>query len=93
MKIQEANIFRSDNRYKCLLILILLLLFQTANAAFILIPMYEKQSNHLKAYGITYWTLEQGIEVKWLLNYRGGSFLIQQQQAIASECLVRGVSF
>jgi len=72
---------------------LLVLLIQTANAAFILIPMDEKQANHLKAYGITYWTLEQGIEVKWLLNYRGGSFLVQNQQALASECLVRGVSF
>ncbi len=93
MKIQEANTFRSNIRFGWLLILIFILLVQTAKASFILIPMDEKQSNHLKAYGITYWTLEQGIEVKWLLNYRGGSFLIQHQQAIASECLVRGVSF
>jgi len=93
MKIQEANIFRSNKRFCWLLVLTLILLVQTAKASFILIPMDEKQSNHLKAYGITYWTLEQGIEVKWLLNYRGGSFLIQHQQAIASECLVRGVSF
>lgn len=93
MKIQEANTFRSSIRFGWLLILTLILMVQTAKASFILIPMDEKQSNHLKAYGITYWTLEQGIEVKWLLNYRGGSFLIQHQQAIASECLVRGVSF
>ena len=93
MKIQEVNIFRSDLRHKWLLIPLLFWLVQTANAAFILIPMDEKQANHLKAYGITYWTLEQGIEVKWLLNYRGGSFLVQHQQALASECLVRGVSF
>ena len=93
MKIQEANTFRSSIRFGWLLILTFILLVQTAKASFILIPMDEKQSNHLKAYGITYWTLEQGIEVKWLLNYRGGSFLIQHQQAIASECLVRGVSF
>ena len=93
MKIPEANIFRSKSRFRWLQILTLILLVQTAKASFILIPMDEKQSNHLKAYGITYWTLEQGIEVKWLLNYRGGSFLIQHQQAIASECLVRGVSF
>jgi hypothetical protein len=71
----------------------MVLLFKTANATYILIPMDEKQANHLKAYGITYWTLEKGIEVKWLLNYRGGSFLIQNQQSIAGECTVRGVSF
>jgi hypothetical protein len=93
MKIQEANTFRSDYRFKWLLVLVMLLFIHRANATFILIPMDEKQTNHLKAYGITYWTLGQGIEVKWLLNYRGGSFLIQNQQAIASECLVRGVSF
>ena len=93
MRIPEVNIFRSKSRFRWLLILLLLLTVQMARASFILIPMDEKQSNHLKAYGITYWTLEQGIEVKWLLNYRGGSFLIQHQQAIASECLVRGVSF
>jgi hypothetical protein len=93
MKIPGANIFHSDKRLKWLFVLILVLLFKAANATFILIPMDEKQANHLKAYGITYWTLEQGIEVKWLLNYRGGSFLIQQQQAISGECTVRGVSF
>lgn len=93
MKIPGANIFHSDKLFKWLFVLILALLFKTANATFILIPMDEKQTNHLKAYGITYWTLEQGIEVKWLLNYRGGSFLIQQQQAISGECTVRGVSF
>ena len=93
MKTLEANTFRSNKQIKWLFILLLILLVKTTNAAFILIPMDEKQSNHLKAYGITYWVLEQGIEVKWLLNYRGGSFLIQHQQAIANECLVRGVSF
>ncbi len=92
MRIREANIFHSNLRSGWLFLLIMLLLANSAQAAFLLIPMDEKQANHLKAYGITYWTLEQGIEVKWLLNYRGGSFLIQHQQAIASECLVRGVS-
>lgn len=93
MRIPEVNIFRSKSSFRWLLILSLLLCVQIAQASFILIPMDEKQSNHLKAYGITYWTLEQGIEVKWLLNYRGGSFLIQHQPAIATECTVRGVSF
>ena len=85
--------YHFNKYFRLLFVAMLVLIIQTANAAFILIPMDEKQSNHLKSYGITYWTLEQGIEVKWLLNYRGGSFLIQHQQAIASECLVRGVSF
>ena len=60
----------------------------------ILIPMdAETQKNHLKAYGITYWTLEQSVNVKWLLNYRGGSFLLPFAEAIEKECKIRGVSF
>lgn len=61
---------------------------------YILIPMdNDYQKNHLKAYGITYWTLEKGVKVKWLLNYRGGSFLIPYNDAIKKECIIRGVSF
>jgi hypothetical protein len=93
MKVQEANIFHSKTAHKIFILLFLVLLVNVSRASFILIPMDEKQTNHLKAYGITYWTLEQGSEVKWLLNYRGGSFLIQYQQAIATECTVRGVNF
>lgn len=92
MKIREANIFPSNPRSGLIIVLFLMLFAQSVQSAFILIPMDDKQSNHLKAYGIAYWVLEQGVEVKWLLNYRGGSFLVQNQQAIASECLVRGVS-
>ncbi|APY09849.1 asparagine synthetase B [Seonamhaeicola sp. S2-3] len=53
----------------------------------------ESQKNHLKAYGITYWTLKKELKVKWLLNYRGGSFLLPDTQEIQKECLIRGVSF
>jgi hypothetical protein len=59
----------------------------------ILIPMDDKQSNHLKAYGIAYWILKANKEVDWLLNYRGGSFMCDYQQAIHNELIVRGVSF
>src|SRR5512136_148498 len=62
-------------------------------AAWLLIPMDESQKNHLKAYGIAYWTLTKDVEVKWLLNYRGGSFLIPHFTEIQSECVIRGVSF
>ena len=41
-----------------------------------IIPMDESQSNHLKAYGIAYSYLKNGYKVEWLLNYRGGSFLL-----------------
>lgn len=63
-------------------------------ATYILIPMdVESQQNHLKAYGITYWTLERELKVKWLLNYRGGSFLLPDAEIIQRECQIRGVSF
>jgi hypothetical protein len=63
-------------------------------ASYILIPMDAKsQSNHLKAYGITYWVLSQNQDVKWLLNYRGGAFLIPSSERIERECLIRGVSY
>lgn len=73
---------------------LLLLLFagqSFANA--ILIPMDDSQSNHLKAYGIAYTTLKNNTEIDWLLNYRGGSFLINYSSNTQKECLVRGVSF
>ncbi|MEI6524171.1 MAG: asparagine synthetase B [Bacteroidota bacterium] len=52
-----------------------------------------EQNNHLKSYGIAYWTLKQGLEIEWLLNYRGGSFIIPFDKTIESECKIRGVSF
>lgn len=64
-----------------------------AYANSILIPMDEKQSNHLKAYGIAYWILRSEKEVDWLLNYRGGSFMCEYHPAIQNELVVRGVSF
>ena len=66
----------------------------TASASYILIPMdLEGQKEHLKAYGITYWTLEKDVKTKWLLNYRGGSFLLPDTEEIRKECQIRGVSF
>tara|TARA_B110000003_G_C16613604_1_gene520429 strand:- start:291 stop:1475 length:1185 start_codon:yes stop_codon:yes gene_type:complete len=53
----------------------------------------EGQKSHLKAYGITYWVLNKQQNVKWLLNYRGGSFLIPFVDSIKKECLIRGVSY
>ncbi|WP_100609855.1 asparagine synthetase B [Confluentibacter lentus] len=53
----------------------------------------ESQKNHLKAYGMTYWVLNKELKVKWLLNYRGGSFLLPDTPEIQKECQIRGVSF
>lgn len=62
-------------------------------ASSLLIPMDEAQANHLKAYGITYWVLQKGGEADWLLNYRGGSFMIKHSVAYENELVVRGVSY
>ncbi len=77
-------------------IVLVLLLFMSSPtwASYILIPMDATgQTEHLKAYGITFWTLEKQLKVKWLLNYRGGSFLLPDSEAIRKECQVRGVQF
>lgn len=63
-------------------------------ASFILLPMDETtQRDHLKAYGITYWVLSQGVEAWWLLNYRGGSFVIPYTTVYEKECKTRNVSY
>jgi len=74
---------------------VLVLLFSFgARASMILVPMDEtSQKNHLKAYGITYWVLSKNYKANWLLNYRGGSFLLPDAQEIRRECQIRGVSF
>ena len=64
-----------------------------ASAGKILIPMDESQSNHLKAYGIAFWVLQNQIEIEWLLNYRGGSFMLDNYPDVSKECSIRGVSF
>ncbi|EOR94663.1 : hypothetical protein [Arcticibacter svalbardensis MN12-7] len=55
--------------------------------------MDEDQKDHLKAYGLTYWTIKNGLEASWLLNYRGGSFLIPYSAPAEKECKVRGVTY
>lgn len=77
-----------------LLILLLLGIFSNqVRASQIFIPMDQSQKNHMKSYGIAYWVLTHNLEVNWLLNYQGGSFMCPYQQFIESECLIRGVSY
>jgi len=72
----------------------LLLISFSVKASYILLPMDEaSQKNHLKAYGITYWCLSKQFKASWLLNYRGGSFLLPDTPEIRKECQIRGVSF
>jgi hypothetical protein len=76
------------------LVVFFILIAHSIYASFILIPMDDiSQINHLKAYGITYWALEQGNTAKWLLNYEGGSFLLEDNEATRNECKIRGVTY
>ena len=59
----------------------------------IIIPMDVKQNDHLKAYGFAFWALNQNINVEWLLNYRGGSFLLDEFSEITEVARVRGVTY
>ena len=77
----------------CLLLALLPLAAGPVRAQDILIPMDIRQSNHLKAYGVVFWLLEQGEPVDWLLNYRGGSFLSGGFDRLEEELQVRGVHF
>lgn len=76
---------------------VLLLLFLLSGivlrANHILIPMDKAQTNHLKAYGVAYHALKKGYEIHWLLNYRGGSFVLPFDTDGRTECLLKGVSF
>jgi len=78
---------------KILILLAALLFSINTFALYILIPMDDTQKDHLKAYGISYWVLKQQGEVSWLLNYRGGAFLIQYSANLEKECKLRGVSY
>jgi hypothetical protein len=80
-------------KQKLLLIIVSLFFAFHAKCVQLLIPMDDTQKNHLKAYGIAYWVLKQNVEIKWLLNYRGGSFLMQGNPQFENECAIRGVSY
>jgi hypothetical protein len=60
-------------------------------AAFLLIPMNTSQTNHLKAYGVAYWALENGLTGDWLLNYEGGSFMFPYTPELENECILQEV--
>ncbi len=72
--------------------IVFVLLFKLSFGLYLLIPMDDAQKNHLKAYGATYWILQHEVEVSWLLNYRGGSFMVKYAKVFQDECNIRGVS-
>ena len=75
------------------LLLLLLVSSPTLGQAQLLVPMDEEQANHLKAYGLTFWTLDRKLTAEWLLNYRAGSFLLPDRPELRREAALRGVTF
>ena len=77
---------------KYIILSLILVITLPLRASHILVAMDNDQRNHLKAYGVAYWALEREVEVTWLLNYRGGSFMMKYAEGIEKECRLRGVS-
>ncbi len=75
------------------LIVLLAAISITGYANKILVPMDQSQSNHMKAYGVAYWVLSQDEPIDWMLNFRGGSFLLPARTGIQNELIIRGVSY
>lgn len=70
----------------------LFILFSASiHAGWLLIPMDGSQSNHLRAYGVVFRILKQGYNCRWLLNYRGGSFLVPDNSYSRRSALLSGV--
>lgn len=84
---------RMKNLRSSSILFLLLLISYSGFSTKLLVPMDSDQANHLKAYGIAFWSLERDVEVQWLLNYRGGSFMIDAYKEIESELVIRGVTY
>ena len=82
-----------DRMYNLLKILTFFIISNLSFGQSILIQMDESQKNHLKAYGLAYFVLENKLEVNWLLNYKGGSFMFPFLEALEKECIYRGISY
>ncbi|MDH5399092.1 MAG: asparagine synthetase B [Cyclobacteriaceae bacterium] len=78
---------------RVLILLVFIMMSKALWASQILVPMDEKQTNHLKAYGIAFWVLQHDDIVNWMLNYRGGSFLFRYSQKFENELIIRGVGY
>ena len=78
---------------KIILLFICIISFNRLNATQILVPMDDTQTNHLKSYGVAFWLLENEVVIEWLLNYRGGSFLIPHLKSAEEELILRGVKY
>lgn len=90
---KPATVSHKYRAIRGLLLGCLLMMQAVAYANRIFVPMDETQKNHLKAYGVAYWVLAQGFEIEWLLNYKGGSFVLPAATAVENRLLSRNVSY
>jgi hypothetical protein len=65
---------------------------RAAGAQMLLVPMDDEQRNHLRAYGLVYNALRDGQKGEWLLNYRGGSYLLPDLPELRRRAALAGVS-
>ena len=72
--------------------IILFILFNIIFSQKLLIPMDNSQNDHLKSYGFAYWILKQKDNIDWLLNYKGGAFLINAKTTYIEEAKLRGIT-
>ncbi len=75
------------------ILLVIAALSGSAGAGKMLIYMDLDQTDHLRAYGVAYWSLQQGFQVEWLLNYRGGSFMMDAAEIVGRKATLMGVAF
>jgi len=78
---------------KYFFLLLLLFLTKFSWSTQLLVPMDDSQTNHLKAYGLSFWALEKGVVIEWLLNYKGGSFLFPHLVNLEEELIIRGIKY
>ncbi len=90
--ISHQQLHKMMYRFKLLIVFTLFFSF-VGHSSTILVPMDETQKNHLKAYGVSYWVLEQNMIMEWLLNFRGGSFLMPHNKYIEEQLIIKGVSY
>lgn len=74
-------------------LIVWLLISYRLHATYLFIPMDNTQANHLKAYGLAYWVLGFEVDMYWLVNFRGGSFMFKHTKEFETECVIRGVSY
>ena len=76
---------------KTIIIVLMLMFSSSLFSAHLLVPMDKSQKNHLRAYGLTFWVLKLGLKARWLLNYKGGSFILPDLASIRKKALIFGV--